>query len=257
MLPGMSGGQLYQPGWYPDPSGRFEFRFHNGSLWTADVSTNGQRYVDPLGAAPGVDQRIGATAPSRRNGLALASMILGIVAVSTAWMPFIVVIGALCALLALLFGVISLARGRRGAAERIGSGRGFAVAGLVTGGLAALLCVVGVVFSVALVRAVDRYDNPAANEVTLSSCELDGASVRVAGALENLDDVEADFTVHIAFTRPGTNNPHRSVRAFLDDVPPGESAVFELTRQVGLDDVDCIVTDVTGPLPFGLDIETG
>ena len=43
--------QLYQPGWYPDPSGRFEFRFHNGSLWTADVSTNGQRYVDPLGAA--------------------------------------------------------------------------------------------------------------------------------------------------------------------------------------------------------------
>ena len=37
---------------------------------------------------------------------------------------------------------------------------------------------------------------------------------------------------------------------------PGETAEFELIRKVGLDDVDCHVTDVTGPLPFGLDIET-
>ncbi len=44
----------------------------------------------------------------QRNGLALASMILGIVAVSIAWMPFIVVVGAVCALLALVFGVIAL-----------------------------------------------------------------------------------------------------------------------------------------------------
>ena len=78
----------------------------------------------------------------------------------------------------------------------------------------------------------------------------------MVGEIENLDDVEADFTVQIAFTRPGTNNPHRTARAFVDDVAPGETAEFELTRQVGLDDVDCIITDVTGPLPFGLDIET-
>ncbi len=102
-------------------------------------------------------------------------MILGIVAVSIAWMPFIVVIGAICAFLALLFGVIALARGRRAASRGDGTGRGFAVAGLVTGGLAGLLCIVGVVFSVALVRAVDRYDNPAANDVSLTSCELDGS----------------------------------------------------------------------------------
>ena len=31
----------YPPGWYPDPMQRFEFRFHNGTVWTADVSTNG------------------------------------------------------------------------------------------------------------------------------------------------------------------------------------------------------------------------
>ena len=76
------------------------------------------------------------------------------------------------------------------------------------------------------------------------------------GEIVNLSDDEADFTVQVAFTRPGTDNPHRSARAFVDDVAPGASVEFEVSRQVGLDDVDCIVTDVTGPLPFGLDVET-
>ncbi len=250
MLPTMS-AQMYQPGWYPDPSGRFEFRFHNGVLWTADVSTNGQRYVDPLGAEPTAPQSTVVGAPAGRSGLGLASMILGIVAVSIAWMPFVVVVGAVCAVLAVVFGIIALLRRRH--TER---GKGFAVAGLVTGLLASLLCVVGVAFSFAVVRAVDRFDNPAANRVTVTSCELDGTTARVVGEIENLDDVEADFTVQLAFTRPGTDNAHRSGRAFVDDVAPGETAEFELTRQVRLEDVDCIVTDVTGPLPFGLEIET-
>jgi Protein of unknown function (DUF2510) len=250
MLPTMA-AQMYQPGWYPDPSGRFEFRFHNGSLWTADVSTNGQRYVDPLGASPSTPRPTLSGQPVVRNGLALASMILGIVAVSIAWMPFVVVVGAVCAVLAVIFGVIGLVRARRTA-----QGTGFAIAGLVTGLLASALCVVGVIFSFAVVRAVDRFDNPAANRVTVSSCELDGTTATVVGEIENLDDVDADFTVRIAFTRPGTDNTHRSGRAFVDDVAPGESATFELTRQVDLDAIDCVVTDVTGPLPFGLEIET-
>ena len=250
MLPSMS-AQLYQPGWYPDPSGRFEFRFHNGSLWTADVSTNGQRYVDPLGATPVAATAVLPPSTGQRNGLALASMILGIVAVTIAWMPFIVVVGAVCAFLAVVFGVIALVRAKRSA-----TGRGFAVAGLITGGVGALLCVVGVVLSFAVVRAVDRYDNPAANEVTVTSCEIDGSTARAIGRIENLDDVEADFTVQIAFTRPGTDNPHRTARAFIDDVAPGDTVEFELTRRVDLEDVACIVTDVTGPLPFGLDVET-
>lgn len=250
MLPTMA-AQTYQPGWYPDPSGRFEFRFHNGSIWTADVSTSGQRYVDPLGAAPSTPRPSFTGQPAARNGLALASMILGIVALSIAWIPFVVVLGAVCAVLAVVLGVVALRRARHTA-----HGKGFAIAGLVTGLLASALCVVGVVFSFAVVRAVDRFDNPAANRVSVTSCELDGSTVTVVGAIENLDEVEADFTVQIAFTRPGTDNPHRSGRAFVDDVAPGESASFELSRQIGLDEVDCVVTDVTGPLPFGLEIET-
>jgi hypothetical protein len=33
--------------WYPDPAGRFELRYWNGSAWTEHVSRNGQQSVDP------------------------------------------------------------------------------------------------------------------------------------------------------------------------------------------------------------------
>ncbi len=36
-------------GWYPDPLGRYDHRWFNGTSWTADVSTDGARHVDPLG----------------------------------------------------------------------------------------------------------------------------------------------------------------------------------------------------------------
>jgi hypothetical protein len=112
-----------------------------------------------------------------------------------------------------------------------------------------------VIFSIAVLEAVDRYDNPAENRASIISCELEGSRAHVVGTIENFDDVDADFTIQIAFARPGTNNPHRVARAFVDDVAPGETAEFELDRQVGLSEVDCLITDVTGPLPFGLDIE--
>jgi hypothetical protein len=38
-------------------------------------------------------------------------------------------------------------------------------------------------------------------------------------------------------------------------VAPGEAADFEVFRKVLLDDVECHVTDVTGPVPFGLDLD--
>ena len=59
----------------------------------------------------------------------------------------------------------------------------------------------------------------------------------------------------IGFVRQGTDNPHRSARAVLDDVEPGETSEFQVERQVDLDEVDCIVLEVTGPLPFGLSLD--
>ena len=39
-------------GWYPDPSGRHEYRFFTGHDWTADVVDNGTHSTDPLPSPP-------------------------------------------------------------------------------------------------------------------------------------------------------------------------------------------------------------
>ena len=37
------------PDWYPDPSGRHEMRYHDGTVWTEHVSSHGKQSVDPPG----------------------------------------------------------------------------------------------------------------------------------------------------------------------------------------------------------------
>ena len=45
--------QAVPPGWHPDPAGRFEYRWWDGSLWTSSVSTDGVVQDDQLpNAAP-------------------------------------------------------------------------------------------------------------------------------------------------------------------------------------------------------------
>jgi hypothetical protein len=39
-------------GWYPDPSGRHQYRFFSGYDWTADVVDNGVHASEPLPAPP-------------------------------------------------------------------------------------------------------------------------------------------------------------------------------------------------------------
>jgi hypothetical protein len=42
------------PSWHPDPSGRFHYRWWNGTQWTSQVSTDGHHLIDT-----NPDQRIG------------------------------------------------------------------------------------------------------------------------------------------------------------------------------------------------------
>ncbi len=242
-----------RPGWYPDPIGRFEFRYHNGALWTADVSTNGERFVDPLGVGVqqhGVQSARAGEADSPSTSLATASMVLGIVAVAIAWIPFVVVIGAIAALSALVLGVLAIRR-----SGPSGAGRSRAIVGLITGGSGLLAAALGtvltfVVLAVSTGTRIRRRTRPSSRRVRSTDPERSPPD-----EIENLDDDTSDFTVLIAFTRPGTDNPHRSTRVTLDDVAPGASAPIRAERQVELDDVDCIVIEVTGPLPFGLALD--
>jgi hypothetical protein len=235
-------GTAYQSGWYPDPAGRFEYRYHNGAAWTADVSTSGTRYVDPLGLTPPTSPLPGN---SHGKGLAIAAMVLGISGIMVAWLPFVFVIGTICAVAAIVMGFVAL-RGR--------PGRGFAIAGIVTGIVAVLVSVAGALFSVAMVNAIDAYENPPAHQARITGCRLDGAQATATGEVENLSGSNADFVVAIVFVRRGTDIVQRSANAFVDDVPGGASATFELTRPVSIDDVDCKIKRVSGPLPFGIEI---
>jgi len=43
-----------EAGWYPDPFGRHEMRYFDGSQWTEHVSSNGRQSVDPPGGVSNV-----------------------------------------------------------------------------------------------------------------------------------------------------------------------------------------------------------
>jgi len=225
---------------------RYDHRYYNGSTWTSDVSSGGQRFVDPLGIepTPSTPERAGHPA------IATAAMVLGIVAISLAWVPFVVALGLVAAVLAIVLGTIGLRRARR-----TGANRAFAVVGIATGAGALVVAVVGVTLSVLVYDAYDAYLDPADNETRIVGCTLEGARATLRGELVNLGDETADFSVLVAFVRPGTDNPERRERVSVDDVAPGATAVFEAQTQVRLDEIDCLVLEVNGPLPFGIVVD--
>ena len=242
----MSNANGVRPGWYADPFRRFESRYFNGTSWTADVANGEIRFVDPLGTQPSPTAR----SSSATNSAATAAMVLGIVAVTLAWMPFVVVIGALAAVAALAFGVVGM---RRAGSADVGRGR--AVVGVATGTAGLLAAIVGVMLTLVVIDVYEAYVDPAAHVVTVTDCEVDGSRATVAGLLENRSSESADFSVLIGFARAGTDNVRHTRRAVLNNVAPGEQAAFELQQQVDLDEVDCLILEVTGPLPFGIALD--
>ncbi|HSL74807.1 MAG TPA: DUF4190 domain-containing protein [Ilumatobacteraceae bacterium] len=233
-------------GWYVDPMGRYEHRYYNGRAWTSDVAADGQRFVDPLGLTPSP-----TPSDTRSNpGIATAAMVLGIVGVTLAWVPFLVALGLVAAVLAIALGIAGLRSARRS-----GANRGHAVVGLATGGGALVISVVGIALTVVVLDAYDDYLNPPPNEVETLECTLQGSRATMVGELTNLGDDTADFTVLVGFVRPGSDDPDRRARVAVDEVAPGESAQFDAQAQVDLDEVECVVIEVSGPLPFGVTVD--
>ena len=211
-------------------------------------------------ASPGYGQpgygQPGFGAPRRRNGFAVTSMVLGICGAGIAWLPYIFVLGAVASILAIVFGVIAIRR-----AASTGTGRGFAITGIVTGIVGLLLAIVGWLFTRAFVDAFDAYYEPAPNSVELTLCAPDGdGAVRIEGTITHLDapgaaeagDESADFNVVIDVVRAGTDNLQRTATVNVPDVAVGETASFATTARVAVDAFECKVGDVFGPLPFGV-----
>ena len=208
--------------------------------WTSDVSEDGVRHVDPLGARPGGT----AGSSTERNRAATTAVVTGSIAIAIAWIPFIVVIGAVLAVLAVVFGIRGLRQSRVN-----GSGRGASLAGIIMGGLGIGATIVGVVLSVVVWRAVVDYVEPGAHDVAVTSCEIDGRDINVAGTIENQSDESRQYTVFVEVDG-------RTASAIVDTVAAGATSDWSTTvtaRSVP-DTCDPEVI-VHGPFPFELELD--
>ncbi len=254
-------------GWFPDPLGRYDHRWYNGSSWTADVSVDGRRFVDPVpldapattvhGAHPATPAPFGpaplgwvppASQPSRT--LAVLALIAGLVAVATGWMPIFFVLGAVAGIAAITLGIVARGRIREGRAR----GSGMAVAGLVLGPIGLATCVIGVILTGALLREVRDYTEPGPVDVEISSCVAEGRAVRMTGTIENLDDETHDYSIVVEVLDDGDVVERDTTE--LTAVADGEVGDWErlvLTRGNTPVLPECEIFAVNGPFPFGID----
>src|SRR4051794_5298803 len=110
-------------GWFHDPFGGFDLRYHDGKGWTEHVSRGGRQLTDaaPL-QAPGPANRLPVPGPPMvsptpvfvvGNGLATAALVIGILAVLFGVIPLLFFITFPLAGLALIFGLVARPRSER------------------------------------------------------------------------------------------------------------------------------------------------
>ena len=216
----------YAAGWYPDPAGQHDHRYHNGTSWTADVSTDGVRSVQPLPDPPGARSQKSGNGP----------MVLGIISMSTGWIPF------LC-FVAIVLGFFAVVLGLRRRSNPSMSGA--ATTGVVTGAVGILLALAGIWMSVAIVSSVSQFERPGPHEAVITSClEVDGIT-RASGTITNLDTTDRSYTVTVAF------DVERSSSVSVEDVAPGAAAEFQVEEDLRFETLECRIDTVNGPRPFG------
>jgi type II secretory pathway pseudopilin PulG len=104
-----------------------------------------------------------ATGP-RKNGMATAGMICGIVGILLCWFPFV---GLIAGLLGIIFGAIGMSR----AGRLYGAGRGAAITGLVCGILSFLL--LPIMAAIAIPAFLEYMNKSKASQSTLSLRRLE------------------------------------------------------------------------------------
>lgn len=159
----MVDGLTWEPGWFPDPTGRHDHRWWDGAAWTAHVADAGVAGSDPIdgpdvapppagptqtprpamGPAAGSGGRPASQRGVGNDPVAVTALVVGIVALLTALLP---ALGLVPAVAAVILGIVARSRIK-------GSGRagdGVAIAGLALGIVALLIAIVVTVFSAML-----------------------------------------------------------------------------------------------------------
>jgi hypothetical protein len=156
----MADGLTWEPGWFPDPTGRHDHRWWDGLAWTAhvaDAGVAGRDPLDPLGAASTTAARgmhdDGGTAsdPGRRSrvgtdttdAVAIVALVVAILSVLLAILPLI---GLVPAVVGLVLAIVARSRLRRTGHP----GEGIATAALVTAIVALLIAIVVTSITVAV-----------------------------------------------------------------------------------------------------------
>ena len=258
------GAPPYRPDWYPDPTGRFEFRYHNGQAWTGDVSVDGNRFLDPLSpygsgagwpSAEGLRPTFAPTdfAPDTGSGRARAAFVLGLCSFLIGWVPFLCIVAIIGAVVGLVLGIGVLRRDARARRDGAGNSRahGYAVAGVALAPLGLAISVLGVWLSVVAIREVRTFANVGAHTITDIRCDVSDSVATYAGTITNDSPDTHSYQVTVEFLRPGTSARLHIASTTVDDVEPGESGQIVVSESVPEDELDCRVLDVTGPLPFG------
>lgn len=246
-------GSAHRADWYPDPTGRFEYRYHNGQNWTGDVSVDGSRFLDPPATwvpAGGGGHRDPAEIGS---GKARAAFVLGLCAFLIGWVPFLCVVAIAAAITGLVLGIGALRRDSRSRSNGGQNGRahGYAIAGVVLAPLALAVSVLGVWLSVAAVREVQTFAEVGKYTTTDISCGVTKGVVTYVGTIHNDDTATHSYEVTVEFLRPGTSVRRYIASASVVDVGPGESSAVTVHHSASDAELTCHVFDVTGPLPFG------
>lgn len=243
-------------GWFPDPVGRYEFRYFNGETWTPDVSVDGERYVDPHGVTqhhqvrgvgqPGAEPKF--RHPAKRP--AVLALVFSLGAVTLSWVPFLFVVGAVGALSAAALGVVSLRHCREFPTDAALSGKRMAAAGLIIAPVALGLCAVGIGTTRLTIREIENYTNPGRYTVVESSCRLSGGLATFDGSITNLDTRIRSYSVRITYSDRSRVVGTAAISVL--DVAPGERVTWRDDQFVGPIDLRCKVAGVDGPFPFGL-----
>ena len=88
-----------------------------------------------------------APAHQEGNGMAVASLVLGILSVLTAWIPILGLVAWILAPLGLIFGFLAINKP---------NGKGLAIGGLITSGLGLLICILWVTFLGAVINQAQQ-----------------------------------------------------------------------------------------------------
>ncbi|GAA3180248.1 hypothetical protein GCM10010531_37940 [Blastococcus jejuensis] len=167
--------------------------------------------------------------PKKGAGLAIASMVLGIIALLLSWVPIINNLAAVLAVVGLGLGIPALILARRGTHN----GTGLAITGLVTSVLALVLVIVTQLFFLKVIdevdNAIDRSTSTAEAPVAPADAPVDGATAPAADVVPlGVPVPVGDYQVTVDLVELDANASVAAANDF-NEPPTGQYVITQLT----------------------------